>query len=72
METNEIQIPEEQLVTPTAENAENQASDAPQDIAGTEHHPEHHHHHSSALGAASMGHSAVDHVMPHHSTHLDN
>ncbi len=40
---------------------------ASESTEGAEHDPNHpHHHNNSALRAASVGHSAVHHVMPHH------
>ena len=81
MEANEQLTAEVQEVTKSTNNiAENigiQAqenennNEAPNEEVSTEHHTTHHHH-NSALHAASLAHSAVNQVRPHHNSSLED
>ena len=60
---------EDTMTNETTSLADANGELTPENAEGAEHDPNHpHHHNNSALRAASMGHSAVHHVMPHHRT----
>ena len=73
----QINAEDQATAQPTNDQSENVAAETTNTGVTAEldpSHPDHpnHHHHNSALLAASMGHSAVDAVRPHHNHGIDN
>ena len=69
METNDLKnIQNQEAENNVEKNTEVEQHDAEQGEA-----PHHKHHpHTNAILAASLGHSAVNHVRPRHSSRLEN